>query len=70
MSQSELILDYLKRGNTLTGLEALNLFGTMKLSTRVSELRQEGHEILHQMVRRNNKWVAKYFIIPEGASHG
>ena len=59
-TQKENILAYLKAGHSLTGLEALQLFGTMKLATRISELRSEGHDILHQMVNRNGKWVAKY----------
>jgi hypothetical protein len=60
-----MILDYLKTGATLTGLEALNKFGTMKLSTRISELRADGHDILHQMINRNDKWIAKYFFNPD-----
>lgn len=63
ISQKEAVLAYLKSGKSLTGLEALQKFGTMKLSTRVSELRQEGYDILHQMVNRNDKWVAKYFML-------
>lgn len=43
MSQKARILAYLQEGYTLTPLEALNLFGTTKLATRVSELIDEGH---------------------------
>jgi sulfur transfer protein SufE len=68
MTQKEAILKYLQSGNSITGLEALRLFGTMKLATRISELRRDGIEIMHQMVNRNDKWVAKYFIIPEVSS--
>lgn len=64
MGQKENILQFLFDGNSLTGLEALRKFGTMKLSTRVSELRALGFDIQHQMVQRNNKWVAKYFMAP------
>lgn len=41
MSQNKAILDYLKVGNTLTGMEALKLFGTMKLASRISEIKEE-----------------------------
>ena len=44
-TQSRAILAYLKEGNTLNPLQALQLFGTMKLSTRVSELRRQGENI-------------------------
>lgn len=49
------IIEYLNAGNTLTGLEALKLFGTMKLSSRVSELKRAGYPIQSEMVRGNNK---------------
>jgi hypothetical protein len=45
MTQNEAILNYLKQGYSLTGLGALRLFGTMKISTRISELKREGYEI-------------------------
>ena len=65
MGQKERILKYLKCGKSLTGMEALVMFGTMKLAKRISELRQEGHDIMHQMINRNNKWIARYFIMTE-----
>ena len=36
--QKAAILDLLKKGEVLTGLKALRLAGTMKLSTRTGEL--------------------------------
>jgi len=41
MSQNSAILDYLKRGGHLTGLDGLRLFGTMKLASRISEIKDE-----------------------------
>jgi hypothetical protein len=45
MDQKKTILDLLKKGETLTGLKALRLAGTMKLSTRIGELERQGHVI-------------------------
>lgn len=42
MTQHELIIRRLKRG-WCTGLDALQTCGTMKLATRVSELRRAGY---------------------------
>ena len=71
-SQKDRILIYLKSGKTLTPLEALNLFGTTKLATRISELIDEGHT----EIEKNWVWVPshdgqdmirvmKYSIAPE-----
>ena len=46
MSKEAEILRYLYKGHSLTGEECLFKFHTMKLSTRVSEWRKEGHEIV------------------------
>ena len=66
MTQNDMILRYLQSGKTLTGLEALHLFGTMKLATRISELKDEGHNISveteHNPVTK--KHYAKYRYIP------
>ena len=45
MTQHNAILDRLENGERLTGLDALRLCGTMKLASRVSELRRKGYDI-------------------------
>jgi hypothetical protein len=66
MSQNQAILDYLKTGNTLTGLDGLKLFGTMKLASRISELRDEGIDIKDELIHDLNtgKHYKKYWIEP------
>ena len=71
-SQKDRILIYLKGGGTLTPLQALDLFGTTKLATRISELIDEGHtEIEKHWVwipsRDGNDMirVKRYSIAPE-----
>ena len=54
-SQKARILAYLQEGYTLTPLEALNLFGTTKLATRVSELISEGEMIYKRPERVTTK---------------
>ena len=56
MTQNNSILNYLKAGNTLTPLEALNLGFGMRLAARVSDLRAEGYNIVNE---GDNKF-AKY----------
>lgn len=61
MSQSDMILDALLRGETLTPLEALKLYGCLRLGARIWDLRQQGHNIIMEMVTTmNGKHVAQY----------
>ena len=41
-TQTALIRAYLKKGRTLTPLEALNRYGCFRLSARIHELKREG----------------------------
>lgn len=62
-TQKEGILNHLLLGLTLTGLEALELFGTMKLATRCSELKAEQWPILDEwIVTDSGKMVKRYYL--------
>lgn len=61
ISQRETIVKRLKRGWT-TGLDALYDCGTMKLATRVSELRDQGVNVIDKWVRQNGKRFKAYRI--------
>lgn len=60
--QADRILGHLASGKTLTPLQALQRFGTLRLSGRILELRQRGHDIRTDMVRRGQKRVARYWL--------
>jgi len=64
MTQDDRIIAYLKAGSSLTGLEALNLFGTMKLATRISEIKIKNPtiDIRDTFVHHNGKSFKKYWI--------
>ena len=65
MSQQNRILEYLKLGNSITPLEALNLFGTLRLGARIFNLQQQGHAIKSEITRLpNGKHVASYRLCP------
>lgn len=72
MSQSDAILDALKRGETLTALDALARFRCLRLSGRVLELRQKGYAIETRIVETpSGKRIAEYSlpIIAKGATY-
>ena len=49
-NQSELILEYLETHGSITPLEAQRLFGCMRLGARIWDLRNEGHNIVREMI--------------------
>lgn len=60
-SQNELIRKHLESGRTITALEALRLYGCLRLSGRIYELvHDKGMNIHSEMVERNGKRVAQY----------
>ena len=64
MSQNSEILAHLKSGKQLTQLQALKLFGTMRLAARVDELRCKGHKVLTEMITvGNGVRVARYKLV-------
>jgi len=62
MSQNAQILGHLKR-EPLTSLEALQLFGCMRLASRINELRYQGYTINTEMVQQNGKKWARYHLL-------
>lgn len=62
MSQSNQILEYLREGNSITPLSALQLFGCFRLGARIFDLKRSGHKIKEEDVRMDGKRFAKYFL--------
>ena len=65
-SQNKRILDYLKKGNRLTSLEALKMFGCMRLASRISDIRKNHPDInivVDRIETASKKKVAQYYIL-------
>lgn len=62
MNQRQSIIKRLRKGWT-TGLQALNACGTMKLATRVSELRRNGYLVIDKWVELGGKRFKAYRIV-------
>ncbi len=63
MSQKEDILRCLNGGFKLTPLDALKLFGCMRLAARINDLRKDGHEIIaNRRELPNGKTVCEYHL--------
>ncbi|CAB4127515.1 Helix-turn-helix domain containing protein [uncultured Caudovirales phage] len=61
MTQRESIIKRLRKGWT-TGLDALESCGTMKLATRVGEIRQAGYNVQDRWAEVNGKRFKAYRI--------
>jgi hypothetical protein len=59
-SQTALIKGWLLNGRSITQLDALNMFGCFRLAARISNIREEGFDIVTDMITVNDKRVANY----------
>jgi hypothetical protein len=59
-SQTALIKGWLLNGRSITQLDALNMFGCFRLAARIANIRQEGFDIVTDMITVNDKRVANY----------
>jgi Helix-turn-helix domain len=60
-TQNAKIIAHLRAGNTLTPIEALHLFGTLRLGARIYDLKKSGENISADRVHiGNNRTVARY----------
>lgn len=63
MSQCQRILNYMKQGKSLTPTQALSRFGCFRLAARIADLKESGHTITTEMVKRDGKRFAKYRLV-------
>lgn len=60
-TQKTQIHNYLLSGKSLTGMDALTLFGCFRLAARISDLEREGVRIAHTPEKLpNGKRVVRY----------
>ena len=62
MSQKDKVLAHLRAGNPIPPLEALRLFGSLRLGAIIFVLREEGHDIRTEMVQGVNNRYASYHL--------
>ena len=57
MTQKQSILDHLRSGKTITPLDALNLYGSFRLSSIIHDLRQEGFNIKTELNKEGKHYA-------------
>lgn len=62
-TQCNMIAAWLEKGYSITSLEALEMFGCLRLSSRIWDLKERGMNIQKKtIVLPNKKRVCEYFI--------
>lgn len=71
-TQTAIILDHLRRGGTLTAVEALEAFGCFRLASRIAELREAGWPVVTETITtRGGARIARYRLaVPAVAEQG
>lgn len=55
-TQAQRVLAYIEEFGSISQIEALRDLGVMRLASRVSELRKQGHKIVSKTVKVKNRW--------------
>lgn len=55
-TQAQRVLDYIEEFGSITQYEALKDLGIMRLASRVSELKKQGHHITGRMITVKNRF--------------
>ena len=62
VTQCERIIDYLDEFGSITQLEAIRDLGCMRLASRISDLKKQGHNIVSKIVTEKNRWGEKTYV--------
>ncbi len=66
MSQCTQILVHMKHHGSITPLEALKRYNCLRLAARIDNLRNRGHNIETDIIKRKGKRYAKYRLVING----
>lgn len=61
-TQAQRVLDYIREFGSITQLEAFIDLGVMRLASRVSELKEQGHDIISNTEAASNRFGEKVYI--------
>jgi len=68
MTQCERILSILESGESITAIDALRELGCFRLAARISDLKNDGHNIVTDSYSYTNRWgekktIARYRLV-------
>ncbi|WP_104932268.1 helix-turn-helix domain-containing protein [Vitreoscilla sp. C1] len=59
-SHTKAILAYMQQGHALTSLDALRLFGCLRLAARIADIKALGYPVHTRKIKVGGKTVAQY----------
>lgn len=64
-SQKARILEHMRTGNSITPVEALNLYGCFRLGARIADIKADGYLVHTEMIKdpRTGKRYAQYSLV-------
>jgi hypothetical protein len=62
VNATQKIREWLERGKSITPFQALQWWGCMRLGARIYDLRNDGMNIITEIVEKNGKQYAKYSV--------
>lgn len=63
-TQCAMILEWMDKGNPITSLQALDMFGCMRLASRIYDLRERGFTIKKERITlHSGKIVTQYSLV-------
>lgn len=62
VTQAQRVLDYMDTFGSITQLEALKDLGVMRLASRISDLKKQGHPILSETITVRNRFEEDCYI--------
>ena len=69
-TQTTQILLYLKEGNKITGMDALNLFGCWRLGARIWDIKQLGFNVNRELITTSTKKVIAEYSLGKTYTQG
>ena len=60
LTQTQAIQKYMEDGNSITALDALEKFGCLRLAARIHNIRQNGINVVKEMIGKRGKSYASY----------
>lgn len=71
MSHEKQIFNHLKSGKSITAIEALSLYGCLRLAARIEEIRNDGFPVQSKIISQNGKRFARYSLaVPASEATG
>ena len=61
-TQAQRVLNYIETFGSITQMEALNDLGVMRLASRISDLKRQGHAIVSETITVKNRFEEDCYI--------